>query len=305
MNILGLWPLQKLRTIRPESLPVLAWFLACCFWFLDSAMDAFVFDKYRLYMESLVGPDNLDLWTRFQVIVLLMIFSLIAMMLLRRQVQATRKLRLYKEQLESIVEERTNALRIKNTQLETEIVEREKIEAELEHLATIDPLTSIYNRRKFNEVLSYELRRDERYHSGISFILCDMDNFKTINDDYGHNTGDEVLILFAKLVKECIRSSDTFARWGGEEFVLLLPETGYERAIQISDKIRRLTENTRFSTVDKITVSFGITQYLEGDTADTLFKRADKALYKAKNNGRNRIEVNPPLHVLLKALRGV
>lgn len=268
-------------------------------------MDAFVFQKYRLYMESLVGPDSFDLWTRFQVVILLLLFSLVAMALLRRQVLATKKLRIYKEQLESIVEERTNALKAKNAQLELEILERQKVEADLEHLATIDPLTSVYNRRKFNEVLSYELRRDERYHSGISFILCDLDNFKSINDEHGHNTGDEVLKLFARLVKDCIRSTDTFARWGGEEFVLLLPETGYERAIQISDKIRLLTANTRFSTVSKITVSFGITQYLEGDTADTLFKRADEALYKAKHNGRNRIEVNPPLHVLLKALSGV
>lgn len=305
MNILGTWPLEKLKTIRPESLPIIASFFACCFWFFDSALDTFVFDKYRLYMESLVGPNSIDLWTRFQVMVLLLLFSLVAMILLRRQVQATRKLRIYKDKLESIVEERTNALKFKNTQLEKEIVERHKIEAELEHLATIDPLTSVYNRRKFNEILSYELRRDERYHSGISFILCDLDNFKLINDEYGHNTGDEVLIQFSKLVRKCIRSTDTFARWGGEEFVLLLPETGYERAIQISDKVRRLTESTRFSCVSHVTVSFGVTQYLEGDTADTLFKRADEALYKAKDNGRNRIEVNPPLHVLLKALSGV
>jgi diguanylate cyclase (GGDEF)-like protein len=236
---------------------------------------------------------------------LLMLFSLVSMTLLRRQIQITSKLSTYKNHLELIVEERTKDLRVKNSQLECEIEEKQKIEAKLEYQARIDPLTSIYTRRKFNEVLSYELRRDERYPSGLSLILCDLDNFKAINDIYGHNTGDEVLKLFAKMVGDSIRGSDTFARWGGEEFVLLLPETGFETAIQIAEKIRQETENALFSKVGKITVSFGITQYLDGDSEDTIFKRADEALYKAKKNGRNRTEVNPPLHILLKALSGV
>lgn len=305
MNVITKWHIEKLKTIKPETLPVIGAVFACFFWFIDSAIDTFIFEQYHLYMESLFTPDSSALWTRFQVIFLLMLFSLVSMMLLRRQSQITRKLSNYKSQLESIVEDRTNDLQRKNSQLENEIIERRKIEAELEHLATIDPLTSIYNRRKFNEVLAYELRRDERYPAGLSFIVCDMDNFKAINDDYGHNTGDEVLKLFAELVSNCIRTTDTFARWGGEEFVLLLPEAGFETAIQIAEKIRQEVETTRFSKVDQVTVSFGVTQFLEGDTEDTLFKRADKALYKAKQNGRNRIEISPPLYVLLKALSGM
>lgn len=297
--------MKKLRTIRPASLPVIGIVFACSFWFIDSAIDTFIFVKYRLYAESLLEPTSIELWSRFQVVFLLMLFSLVSMALLRRQIQITKNLSAYKTRLEIIVEERTNGLTLKNSQLECEIKERQKIETELEHLAMIDPLTSIYNRRKFNEVLSYELRRDKRYPSGLSLILCDLDNFKKINDIYGHNTGDEVLKLFTEMIRRSIRSSDTFARWGGEEFVLLLPETGFETAIQIAEKIRQETENTLFSTAGKITVSFGITQYLDGDTEETLFKRADEALYKAKNNGRNRIEINPPLHILLKALSGM
>jgi len=235
---------------------------------------------------------------------LLILFASIAMLFLRRQAQITKKLSVYKNQLELEVEERTNELVTKNSQLVCEIKEKQKIETELKHLATIDPLTSIYNRRKFNEVLSYELRRDERYPGGLSLILCDLDNFKNINDSYGHNKGDEVLKSFTEMIKNMIRSSDTFARWGGEEFVLLLPETGFETAIQLAEKIKQKTANTLFSNTCKMTVSFGITQFLEGDTETTLFKRADDALYKAKTNGRNRLEINPPLHVLLKALSG-
>lgn len=297
--------MDKLRTIRPESLPVIGIVFASAYWFIGSAIDTFVFDKYRLYAESLLGPNSIELWSRCQVMFLLMLFSLISMLLLRRQVLITRKLSTYKTHLESIVEERTNDLVLKNSELECEILEKQKIEAELEHLATTDPLTSIFNRRKFNEVLSYELRRDQRYPSGLSFILCDLDNFKVINDIYGHNTGDDVLKLFTELLKKSIRGTDTLARWGGEEFVLLLPETGFETAVQIAEKIRRETEMTTFANVGKLTVSFGITQFLEGDTEDTLFIRADEALYKAKNSGRNRVEIHPPLHILLKALSGV
>jgi diguanylate cyclase (GGDEF)-like protein len=294
-----------LRRVRPHSLPVIGIVLACGFWFAGSALDVFVFEKYRLYAESLLGPDAIDLWSRSQVIFLLILFSLASMLLLQRQRRITKKLSAYKNQLEVVVEERTNELIAKNSQLECEIEDKQKIEARLKYLATIDPLTSIYNRRKFNEVLSYELRRDERYPSGLSLVLCDLDNFKTINDTYGHNTGDEVLKSFTSMAKDLIRSSDTFARWGGEEFVLLLPEAGFETAIQIAEKIRQETENSLFSNTCKITASFGVTQFLEGDTETALINRADEALYKAKTNGRNRLEVNPPLHILLKALSGV
>lgn len=297
--------MSKLRRLRPDSLPVIGIILACGFWFAGSALDVFVFEKYRLYVESLLGPDAIDLWSRSQVIFLLILFSLASMLLLQRQRRITKKLNAYKNQLEIVVEERTNELRAKNSQLEREIEDKQKIEAKLKHLATIDSLTSIYNRRKFNEVLSYELRRDERYPSGLSLVICDLDNFKRINDTYGHNTGDEVLKSFASMVKDLIRNSDTFARWGGEEFVLLLPETGFETAMQIAEKIRQETENFLFSDTCTITASFGVTQFLEGDTETALINRADEALYKAKTNGRNRLELNPPLHVLLKALSGI
>lgn len=305
MRILKQWHIDKLRTMRPESLPIIGIVFAYGFWLITSAIDTFVFEKYHLYVESLLGPNFIDLWSRSQVVFLLMLFSLVSMMLLRRQIKITNDISTYKNHLELIVEERTNNLRVKNSQLECEIEEKQEIEAELKRQARIDPLTSIYNRRKFNEVLSYELKRDERYPRGLSLLLCDLDNFKAINDNYGHNTGDEVLKSFARMVVDSIRVSDTFARWGGEEFVLLLPETGFETAIQIAEKIRQKTENTVFSKVAKITVSFGITQHLDGDSEDTLLKRADEALYKAKENGRNRTEINPPLHILLKILSGV
>ena len=297
--------MNKLKTIRPESLPIIGSVFACLYWFIDSAINTFVFEKHHLLIESLLAPNTGELWSRSQVIFLLMIFSLLSMMLLRRQIEITRQLSKYKQHLEKIVDERTNDLRERNTQLKKEVRERQIAQAELARQATIDHLTSIPNRRKFNEVLSYELMRDERYRTGLSLIICDLDNFKSINDQFGHYAGDSVLKAFARLVNRNIRGSDIFARWGGEEFVLLLPGTNLEAAIEIAEKLRIETERYLFPVVGSLTSSFGVTQYLEGDNEATLIRRADEALYKAKDNGRNMVETHPPMHILQRSLWGM
>jgi diguanylate cyclase (GGDEF)-like protein len=282
----------RLSTIRPESLPILGAVFSMIFWIADSAIDTYVFDNRSLFIESLLGPQNMELWSRIQVISLLMLFSLISAVLLRYQVKISLQLNDYKNRLEVIVDDRTRDLIAKNQQLETEISERRKIEAELEHQAAIDPLTSILNRRKFNDIFSYEVKRDERYKTNLSLILCDLDKFKKINDDFGHDGGDEVLISFARMISNAIRKSDVFARWGGEEFAILLPETDLEKAAQIASKLRLVTETTVVPQIGKITASFGVAEYHVGDDEETLLKRADRALYKAKENGRNRVEVS-------------
>jgi two-component system cell cycle response regulator len=200
----------------------------------------------------------------------------------------------YKDRLELTVDERTRDLIIKNKQLEFEISERRKVEAELEYQASIDPLTSILNRRKFNEVLSYETKREQRYQNGLSIIMCDLDRFKKVNDDFGHDGGDQALISFSRLISNAIRNSDVFARWGGEEFAILLPETGLDEAIQIAGKLRLITEATMIPHIGRITTSFGVSEYASGETEESFIKRADMALYKAKDNGRNRVEVTYP-----------
>lgn len=296
--------MNKLKTIKPESLPVIGSVFACLFWFVDSAISTYVFKEHHLFVESLLAPNMVELWSRGQVVFLLMVFSLLSMMLLRRQIDVTRQLSKYKQHLEKIVDERTNDLRERNSQLKKEIRERQIAQAELARQATIDHLTSIPNRRKFNEVLSYELMRDERYRNGLSLVICDLDKFKNINDQYGHYTGDMVLKAFTKLVSRNIRASDIFARWGGEEFVLLLPETRLETAIEIAEKLRIETEKHMFPAVGHVTSSFGVTQYLDGDNEATLIRRADEALYKAKDNGRNMVETHPPMHILQRSLWG-
>lgn len=287
--------MDKLKALRPTLLPVIGSVFSCAFWFIDSAVDTFVFNSHSLYLIDLLRPSSVELIARFQVIILIMTISFITMALLSKQQQINAQVRKYKVELENTVEERTNDLSIKNAILENEIMERLKNEAELIQLASIDPLTAIYNRRKFNDVLHYELNRDERYHNKLSIIFCDLDYFKAINDEYGHNIGDDVLRVFSQLISGIIRKTDIFARWGGEEFALLLPETDIDTAAQMAEKLRQATADYNFPYVEHITASFGVTQFIDNDDEKKFVSRADDALYLAKENGRNTVEVLPPL----------
>jgi len=293
--------MNKFKSFRPEMLPMLGGVFSSLFWFIDSAIDTFIFRSQRLYMEDLLRPDTVELLARCQVVVLLMTLSLVAMILLKKQQIISEKLRKYKRELEKIVEDRTDDLRVKNIILEKEIMDRLKIEAELVQLATIDPLTSIANRRKFNDVLEAEMKRDSRYNNGLALIMCDLDHFKRVNDKRGHNVGDEVLKEFTQLISSNIRNTDTFARWGGEEFVILLPDTQLDTAIRTAEKLRMISEEHYYPYIGNITASFGVTRILKGDNETTFINRADDALYRAKESGRNNTEVLPPLKVTLQA----
>lgn len=160
----------------------------------------------------------------------------------------------------------------------------------LTHQATTDTLTGIYNRLKFNGLLDMELRKARRYKLPFALIMFDIDYFKNINDEYGHPAGDQVLKEVAELVGQNIRDADLFARWGGEEFMILAPENDLRNAFQLAEKLRMKIEAHRFSDVGKITCSFGVTEFSEGDAVSTLAGRVDDAMYNAKRKGRNRTE---------------
>jgi diguanylate cyclase (GGDEF)-like protein len=156
-----------------------------------------------------------------------------------------------------------------------------------------DGLTGVYNRNKFNELFDYELKRTKRHQYNTSLVILDIDHFKKFNDTYGHLIGDEVLISTAKLMHESIRKTDIFARWGGEEFAILLPHTNIEDAKELVENLRVIIENNHHKSAGKITASFGITELKKTDTIKSAFKRCDEALYLAKANGRNRVEIIP------------
>ena len=163
---------------------------------------------------------------------------------------------------------------------------------ELEELATLDPLTHILNRRRFLEMLNAEIDRSRRYSRPFSLALFDLDHFKQVNDRFGHNVGDTVLKEVARLVCLNLRQTDIFTRWGGEEFIIVSPETNLDGMKTLADKLRRAIENHQPSNAPGVTASFGVTQYTDREDVEKLINRADEALYHAKDSGRNRVCVN-------------
>ena len=156
-------------------------------------------------------------------------------------------------------------------------------------LARHDTLTGIYNRYGMKDILEQRVGEFERFRRDLSIVFFDIDYFKLINDTYGHDKGDYILKTLSTLVDNCIRKSDIFARWGGEEFVIILPETSILEATLLAEKLRRSIEEYDFELKNSLTCSFGVTQLKEGECQDTIMKRADEFLYRAKELGRNRI----------------
>jgi diguanylate cyclase (GGDEF)-like protein/PAS domain S-box-containing protein len=172
--------------------------------------------------------------------------------------------------------------------------EKHRLIATLEHLSRTDGLTGLMNRRALGEILTYELDRARRYVSPLSLVLCDIDGFKEINDKYGHDVGDRVLQTISATLKMLLRKTDTAGRYGGDEFMLILPETGRNGAENLTGKLLAALQNTDLNLPDgkslRLTMSIGIAEPLDDeDGIDSIIKRADGAMYASKLGGRNRI----------------
>ncbi|EMT46155.1 GGDEF domain-containing response regulator [Anoxybacillus flavithermus] len=174
----------------------------------------------------------------------------------------------------------------------TDITALEEESKRNEFLATKDPLTKTFNRLKFDEFFTREIRRARRYKQPFSIILFDIDHFKKVNDTYGHDAGDIVLMRMCEAISNRLRDCDIFARWGGEEFIILAPATSRVGAYRLAESLRRLVETVHFPKVGHITCSFGVCEYEQGMTKEQMVKRADEALYEAKRGGRNRVIVS-------------
>ncbi|HEX5127335.1 MAG TPA: sensor domain-containing diguanylate cyclase, partial [Rhodocyclaceae bacterium] len=190
-----------------------------------------------------------------------------------------------------IDERRQTEKQLELARSETESANRElrMVNMELEQLASTDRLTNAFNRRHFEEVALREMSRARRYSLPLTLIMIDLDHFKSINDDFGHAAGDHVLVELTQLVRTHLRSSDVLARWGGEEFVILATSTALEEVTMLAEKLRDLFEHHEFADLRPLTFSAGVTSLSFRDTLDTFIRRADKALYKAKAEGRNRV----------------
>jgi len=175
-----------------------------------------------------------------------------------------------------------------------DITEKKILEKKLEKLATTDGLTGIYNRVKFEEILEEKLRDFSLNGSKFCLFLFDIDNFKKINDSYGHHRGDHVLKEVVNVVRRSLRNDSLFARWGGEEFIILFPNTDLKSCFHVVDGIRKMISRHVFDVVGRITISGGITEVLEGDDSVSIVRRADNLLYKAKGSGKNIVMAGEP-----------
>jgi len=172
-----------------------------------------------------------------------------------------------------------------------DITERKRMEEELKRVSITDDLTQAYNRTKYEEVIKREIERTKRKSRPLSIAMFDIDHFKEVNDAHGHHVGDYVLKTLSQIAKRNIRDIDYLIRWGGEEFLVIALDTELKGAEVMAEKIRHAIENYSFNKVGRVTVSFGVTQFKQNDTEESFIKRADDALYQAKEKGRNRVEV--------------
>ena len=232
------------------------------------------------------------------VIILILVFLIAwyqihqALNVLRMRQLAETKLLEYKDQLETKVKDRTAELSKANGELIHEVEHRQEVEEKLKILVTTDELTNTYNRRAFNNHMYKNMSRAKRYNEPLSVLMLDIDYFKNVNDSHGHDVGDLVLKSLAYAVKGSIRQEDIFARWGGEEFTVLLPQTGKDTALQLAERLRQTVAEHHFPKSLHITVSIGCTTFQNDDSFESFVKRADTALYQAKDSGRNIVEYN-------------
>lgn len=225
--------------------------IAIVFWFFDASVDAFIF-KGGSFTDVILIPDLREVWKRIVIMALIVGVSLYS----RRH-----------------------------------IIELERMRAELKGLATTDSLTKAYNRVKFEEIIEVEIERARRFIHPLSILMFDIDNFKGVNDTYGHAVGDEVLKEFADIARAHTRKINHLIRWGGDEFIIVPVETALLGASILSERLRTAIEDFDFKKAGKVTASFGVAQYREGDTKETLLKRLDDALYRAKADGGNKVEM--------------
>jgi len=185
-------------------------------------------------------------------------------------------------------------LRLKRVIRERQLAkDRERILEKLEKLAITDGLTKLYNLRHFYNQLEVEVDRSNRYGHSLGLLLLDIDHFKVYNDTYGHLEGDKVLIKLCQIMRSCLRTMDSAYRYGGEEFTIILPETGGGEAKTVAQRIRKAVETEKFfpepNKPHQVTISIGVTEYRQEEKFASFIKRADKAMYLSKLAGRNKV----------------
>lgn len=194
------------------------------------------------------------------------------------------------KQAEANVRIETLKTRLEETQEESDLL-RERLVIQRAH-AQLDPLTKLPNRQAYDHQFNSEFSRWQRYGKPLTMMIADIDFFKKINDTFGHAAGDKVLKTVARVLQTNLRDTDFIARFGGEEFVILMPETKIDAAIKVAEKLRTTMMDCPFHSSNRkvpVTMSLGVCEFKKGDTQEIAFDKADKALYKAKESGRNKV----------------
>ncbi len=236
--------------------------LAPVVWLADTIIDHYIFGADESFLEALLQPSPVEVWVRTMAGLMFIFFGIYAALLLNRSECIERKLRASNRELE-------------------------QLKSELERLVVVDPLTGVFNRRKFHESLGAAITAAMRHQHLFALLMLDIDNFKSINDRYGHQVGDSVLRIMCELIDSTIRSADQMFRVGGEEFCLVAIAKDVEQARTLAEKIRLVIESHDFPEVGRVTISIGIAYFKEGDDQQNIYARADVALYRAKRQGRN------------------
>lgn len=198
--------------------------------------------------------------------------------------------------LKEKLEQKSNELQELNLELEEKIHTRTKeledAYAKMQHIANTDSLTQINNRYSFLNAFNYELKKHKEEQKEFSLIMFDIDHFKRINDTYGHDVGDRVIVEITQRVQRCLRESDIFGRIGGEEFMIFLPHTSIDEAKEIAQRVRITIDTTDFAIVGHVSISLGVSSCANNEEGSNILKRVDIALYEAKSSGRNRVAVH-------------
>lgn len=232
------------------------------FWMADAFLDVYLFNLGDELHHGILDLEPVEIYMRVLISVMFIAFGLYAAFLLNRAERVEHELRSSNHEL----------LQLK---------------LELERLAGADPLTGAFNRRTFHELLSKTIANAERHDRRFALLMIDVDHFKHVNDTFGHQAGDEVLRVLCDLIVASVRSSDQLFRVGGEEFCLLVTLTDEGEARMLAEKLHRVVRTHQFERVGEITVSIGIAHFREGDSQESIYARADEAMYEAKRRGRN------------------
>jgi diguanylate cyclase (GGDEF)-like protein len=260
---------------------------AVLFWAVDILVECQYFHPDNTCLDLLLHPEPSRLWVRILASVLILLLIIQSTILLRHREDAEAKLTHNRFLLEDLAIE----LKQKNENLSHEIARRKTMEKQLEKLVVTDSLTGIFNRRKFDEILTLQIRQESRYPRGLALLMLDIDHFKSVNDRLGHGVGDEVLRELAHLVDNTKRDADEFFRVGGEEFCLITYCTNGGNLETTAEKLRFSVANHEFPKAGHLTISIGVTRFKPDDSYDSLLKRTDDALYQAKQSGRNRVVI--------------